>query len=127
MDLSDENAPISSIPVPLTNEVPASNWNKEHSLNEYRPTPEVDEELLSNARVIHGITSVPNRNGMKRYLQLDEGYQECMKKFDEISKKTSYQMSDVVEEGAKPASEAISTTNNNENTNTKTKSEVENE
>ena len=43
--------------MPITNEIPISNWNKEHCLNEYRPTLEVDDELLSNARVIHGITS----------------------------------------------------------------------
>ena len=98
IDINDEMAPISSVPVPLTNEIPISTWTKEQCANEYRPTPPIDEELLSNARVIHGITSVPNRNGMKHIQQLSESYRNCLSKFDERSKQTSFVVDVVAEE-----------------------------
>jgi hypothetical protein len=83
-------AALSSIPVPLTNEIPLSNWAKEHCPNEYRPTPPIDEDLMSNTRVIHGITSVPNRNGMKRNQLVDEYYKSYLDKLQERSKQTSF-------------------------------------
>ena len=112
-DINDEITSISSIPVPFTNEVPISNWSKEHCVNAYRPTPEIEEELLSNARVIHGITSVPNRNGMKHYLQLNESYQECLNKFEERSKQTSFLITDTNLENATVAATSTNKSENN--------------
>lgn len=88
MDINDKTQSFSNIPMPFTDELLiSSNLPKDWSTYQYRPTPSIDEELLSNARVIHGITSAPNRINMKRN-QVNDAYKKCISKLGELSHKT---------------------------------------
>ncbi len=98
LDINHDATPLSSIPVPLTDEAPISDWNKEWCSYEYRPTPPIDDELFANARVIHGITSVQNRSNIKRNQQFIDKYKEHQNHFDEISLKTSYDIFVTIED-----------------------------
>ena len=80
IDINNEIAPLSSIPVPLTNEKKLiSDWPNNSAKPEYRPSPEINPELMNNTRIIHGIISVPNRLDMKRNQIFDNIYQESLK------------------------------------------------
>jgi hypothetical protein len=102
--------------MPLTEDVLiSSNFNKEWTTHQYRPTPTIDEELLNNARVIHGITSAPNRINMKRN-QVDDAYKKCLSKLSELSHKTIDDLNKSNEKQENGHSEANGrNTNGNEN------------
>lgn len=98
-DINDEITPLSSVPVPITNENPLSDWPKSWCTYEYRPTLEISEELTSNARIIHGITSVQNKFDIKRN-QINEKYVEQLIKMKERSKVTSMSIEEMMNEQA---------------------------
>lgn len=84
IDINNEIAPLSSIPVPLIeNKQYISDWTISSQKPEYRPTPTINPEILNNSRVIHGIISVPNRVEMKRNKIFDEKYEENLKELKE--------------------------------------------
>ena len=88
MDINQEMPQLSSVPIPLTDEIPIAEWQKEWCTYEYRPTLKIDDELTSNARVIHGIMSVPNRTGMKRNQGFDELYKAQLANLAELGAST---------------------------------------
>ena len=88
MDINQEMPQLSSIPIPLTDEIPISDWPKEWCICEYRPTVKIDDELTSNARVIHGIMSVPNRTAMKRNHGFNEVYKLQLANLAELCSST---------------------------------------
>jgi hypothetical protein len=82
--------PLSNIPVPLTDQTPISDLKREHCVFEYRPTPQIEQELFNNARVIHGITSVQNRISLKRNSMYNQKYERYLETMKSNSSKTSY-------------------------------------
>lgn len=90
IDINNEIAPLSSIPVPMIeNENYVSDWEFSTKKPEYRPTPVINPEVLNNTRVIHGIISVPNRTSIKRNQIFDEHYEKLLSELDERSSQTS--------------------------------------
>lgn len=105
MDINQEMPPLSSIPVPLTDEMPISEWPKEWCTYEYRPTPKIDDELTSNARVIHGIMSVPNRTAMKRNQDFQELYKAQLANLGEMAAGTFEDLTNLPVESEKKEQE----------------------
>ena len=62
----------------------------------YRPTPIINQELLDNARVIHGIISVPNRIDLKRNQVFNESYENYLRDLETNSKKTSISLLEMI-------------------------------
>lgn len=84
IDINNEIAPLSSIPVPLIEKKRyVSDWAISSQKTEYRPTPTLNPEIMSNSRVIHGIISVPNRFDIKRNQIYDKDYEEHLKELKE--------------------------------------------
>lgn len=98
IDINHEMAPISSVPVPITNQNPISVWHAKGTNSVHRPTPKISSELTDNARVIHNIMSVPNKFDLKRNQIFNDKYEECLKDLDEVSKKTSIDLLDMYKE-----------------------------
>lgn len=98
MDINDESVSLSSMPVPLTGEKTlVSDFPKSCITYDYRPTPAINPELLSNARVIHGIMSVPNRINLKRNQIFNEAYQNQLNEYVKNSKETSMSLEEMIE------------------------------
>lgn len=91
IDINNEIAPLSSIPVPLTepNQSLISDWPKKFSKPGYRPTPVINSELLANSRIIHGIISVPNRLDIKRNQVFNKNYQDGLQELEKKSFETA--------------------------------------
>ena len=67
----------------------ASDWPiREHTAPRYRPTPPISSELLQNARVIHGITSVPNRSELKRNQLFNADYEAYVARLEQAAQST---------------------------------------
>ena len=107
-------ASLSSISAPLIepNQTLASDWPiREDTTPQYRPTPPISAELLQNARVIHGITSVPNRSELKRNQLFNADYETYMTRLEEAAKTTYTPLELLVDPAA-------TDTENNTNTST---------
>ncbi|CAF1104048.1 unnamed protein product [Brachionus calyciflorus] len=111
IDINHEMAPISSIPVPITNQEPISVWHTKDTDSKYRPTPLINSELTDNARVIHNIMSVPNKFDLKRNQIFNQSYEEHLKKLEEISRTTSICLQDLCQELNQNNSESINEQN----------------
>ncbi len=79
-----------------TNPTLLSEWPHRDTSLKYRPTPIISQELLDNARVIHGIISVPNRIDLKRNQTFNEKYEEYLKSLDLNAENTSVLLKDMV-------------------------------
>ena len=111
IDIKDEMVPLSSVPVPLTDENSQkliSDWPKKVIKPNYRPTPVINSELLSNSRIIHGIISVPNRTEMKRNQVFNKTYQDGLEELNNKSFETAICLELMIQ---KP----LETINNNDN------------
>ncbi len=91
IDINNEIAPLSSIPVPMTDnsQTLISDWPKKSNKPGYRPTPVINSELLNNSRIIHGIISVPNRFEMKRNQVFNKSYQDGLQELEKKSFETA--------------------------------------
>lgn len=79
MDVNNEMAALSSIPVPFAEKGDyVSEWSLSSQKPEYRPTPVINQEILNNTRVIHGIISVPNRLEVNRNQISNDDYRQAM-------------------------------------------------
>jgi PAB-dependent poly(A)-specific ribonuclease subunit 2 len=89
IDINNEIAPLSSVPVPIIENAGncISDWPKELTKYEYRPQPSLPN--LSNTRVIHGITSVPNRMNIKRNQIYNQAYMDEIKELEKKITETS--------------------------------------
>jgi hypothetical protein len=111
IDINNEIAPLSNVPVTLTDENSQkliSDWPKALIKPSYRPTPIINSELLSNTRIINGITSVPNRTEMKRNQMLNKTYQHILEELNNKSFETAICLEHMIQ---KP----LETINNNNN------------
>jgi len=111
IDIKNEIAPLSSVPVPLTDENSQkliSDWPQALIKPSYRPTPVINSELLSNTRIRNGITSVPNRTKMKRNQMLNKTYQDIQEELNNRSFETAICLEHMIQ---KP----LETKNNNNN------------
>lgn len=91
IDINNEIAPLSSVPVPLTetNQSLVSDWPKKFIKPGYRPTPVINSELMNNSRIIHGIISVPNRLEIKRNQVFNKNYQDGLQELQKKSFETA--------------------------------------
>ena len=117
IDINNEIAPLSSVPVPLTDENSQkliSDWPKKVIKPNYRPTPVINSELLSNSRIIHGIISVPNRTEMKRNQVFNKTYQDGLEELNNKSFETAICLELMIQKQLE-TTELITTNNNNNN------------
>ena len=91
IDINNEVAPLSSVPVPLTNQNLLSDWPLE-TAPKFRPTPPIDPEIMENSRVHMGIISVPNRIDLKRNQINDANYQSYIGDLENLAKATSFSL-----------------------------------
>ena len=91
-------APISSVPVPITNQVPTSMWYSKDTVSKYRPSPTISSELTDNARVIHNIMSVPNKFDLKRNEVFNKDYEKMLSQLEQESIRTSINLQDICKE-----------------------------
>jgi hypothetical protein len=116
VDVNHEMTPLSNIPVPLTDEVPISDWKKEYCTYDYRPTPPIEQELYNNARVIHGITSVQNRLNMKRNHSYNEKYGRLLDMLKANADKTFYNIFEKGKNGDQNAAVVTTSTTDKQTT-----------
>lgn len=126
IDVNNEIAPLSSIPVPhIRNGDYVSDWKISSEKTEYRPTPVIDQKVMNNTRVIHGIISVPNRIGIKRNQIFDDNYKETISDLENKISETSISLDLMIQKPLETESKLEATTDIQEPTNELEKTEEE--
>ncbi len=91
IDINNEIASFSSVPVPLTDQNLLSDWPLT-TTPKFRPTPVINPEIMENSRVHMGIVSVPNRIDFKRNQINDAAYQAYTDELESLASRTAFSL-----------------------------------
>ena len=117
MDIFNEIAPLSSVPVPLTDQALLSDWPLA-TTPKFRPTPVINTEIMENSRVHMGIISVPNRIDFKRNQIYDAGYQSYIDEFEKLANTTAFSLKEFDVNLEKSNGETVKEVDTNSNSDT---------